>query len=39
VLPEDSRPGHDGALVNALAREVEWTRGQLLDLGLTEVDA
>ena len=39
VLPEDSRPGHDGALVNALALEVEWTREQLLALGLTEVDA
>ena len=38
VLPEDSRPGHDGALVNALAWEVDWTRDQLLELGLTEVD-
>ena len=27
------------ALVNALALEVEWTREQLLELGLTEVDA
>jgi sugar phosphate isomerase/epimerase len=39
VLPVDSRPGHDGALVTALAREVEWTRERLLELGLTEVDA
>ncbi len=39
VLPEESRPGHDGALVDALALEVEWTRAQLLGLGLTEVGA
>jgi hypothetical protein len=39
VLPEDSRPGHDGALVVALAREVEWTRRRLLELGLKEVAA
>ena len=39
VLPEESRPGHDGALVDALAREVEWTRERLLELGLAEVDA
>jgi hypothetical protein len=39
VLPEDSRPTQDGALVNALAREFEWTRAQLLELGLAEVGA
>ena len=39
VLPEESRPGHDEALVDALALEVEWTRAQLLELGLTEADA
>jgi sugar phosphate isomerase/epimerase len=39
VLPEERRPGHDGALVAALAREVEWTRERLLELGLEEVSS
>jgi hypothetical protein len=37
VLPEEQRPRTDGDLVEGLARELEWTRGELIALGLEEV--
>lgn len=37
VLPEQQRPRTDGELVEGLANELEWTRGELIARGLREV--
>jgi sugar phosphate isomerase/epimerase len=37
VLPEEQRPRTGGDLVEGLARELDWTRGELLARGLEEV--
>lgn len=37
VLPEGQRPHTDGELVEGLANELEWTRGELISRGLREV--
>jgi hypothetical protein len=39
VLPPDRRPADDAGLVDALARELAWTRDRLVGLGLEEVAA
>ncbi|MGH8909324.1 MAG: metabolite traffic protein EboE [Egibacteraceae bacterium] len=37
VLPPDQRPASDGGLVEGIARELEWTRDRLAELGLEEL--
>jgi sugar phosphate isomerase/epimerase len=39
VLPEEQRPHTDRELVEGLAKELEWTRGELIARGLEEVSA
>jgi hypothetical protein len=37
VLPDEQRPRTDADLVEGLAKELDWTRGELLARGLKEV--
>jgi len=38
VLPPERRPDGDAGLVDGLTRELDWTRGQLVGLGLERID-